>query len=792
MGLAGAVVVLLLGAAQCDGGSVWWEWWPTDEHCKVGDQDDVIHHEWITDRECLHSAILQDGDPLRKLPQEVIGSQSVKDYDVMIFCADESGETDKLSSVEDDLVFVRLFNTTDASCGGSLLAEVILNSTTCTNHSTFRSFDGARFHCTRCRWLFMGESAPPYFMQAVGVLIFLLFCIMINFFLQDRVDRWTKLLPSVFAKPDPAEATDAVFPGVLVMLQTVVPRELRSDPPQATAASPPAALPPLSDQTIHRPNPAPPPQAHAQPASPSIEDDDTTRRSSSSFGNSGKYYRRYVLDDDATRVSPSPANMLYSPPQRGLRVRPGYPPPRPAPLVLTPLSARDEDELRASPPVPPPVGSSSVSSLPPPRRMGSVDAGMSRRGDGYGRGRLAPLSPVTPLTPVSRKYSGPTYVNTDDPDPYPHWGYHDVVRKPSAVDFSSVPTTPDLSPGYLEHRSMHQPELPLLGKEIVEMVSVDTESTMCVVCGREDREKVVRSMGPKCKECVGKGHSEDLLLRFEDQDTNLAVYALAGAFGEFASVRGMATFRGVSHSLVFFYNSRFWVQSQSLVRFERKLQRTPLEGDTGPVVRVEDPLLEELVLRHCELDGFFITHYCNVEGERWTAVELLGKIAVWLPTEVLTRVACCGGEYVRVKEKGVVQKVAGERWKDWWKEFELCVGKVVRVIKVPVGKTYAVEAVVKFKGSATITFPIEVLSRCSEKEHDAEYLITPQKVEKRTMMAVFVASAPPLLAAKGLYLMVYFGYSVRTAFSDGHSGRANNHNTWEAYEEVYFKLFNSG
>ena len=170
----------------------------------------------------------------------------------------------------------------------------------------------------------------------------------------------------------------------------------------------------------------------------------------------------------------------------------------------------------------------------------------------------------------------------------------------------------------------------------------------------------------------------------------------------------------------------------------------------------------------------------------WSILQLPSSV-VWLLHKDLNAVSTCGARYVRVVGKAEFKSKCSP-WHEWWGDFELCVGKVERVEAV----NGVVNCVVAFKGSATLTIPATCLTRCSQAEHDRDFFLSPQKVTHRTMMAVFVASAPILLALKGAFLLYFFFHSVNESLMDGHGGRATNHSLWLSYSEVYFKLFNSG
>eukprot|EP01062_Namystynia_karyoxenos_P008221 TRINITY_DN12892_c0_g2_i1.p1 TRINITY_DN12892_c0_g2~~TRINITY_DN12892_c0_g2_i1.p1 ORF type:complete len:1191 (+),score=267.99 TRINITY_DN12892_c0_g2_i1:71-3643(+) len=361
---------------------------------------------------------------------------------------------------------------------------------------------------------------------------------------------------------------------------------------------------------------------------------------------------------------------------------------------------------------------------------------------------------------------------------------------------------------------------------------------MCVVCGRDDAEKGAREGGfyrcQRPRDCIN-GTPRDILLEKASgmQEDSVAVFALAGALGQYGDVMGIMIKRGVRQCLVAFRRPRAWVKARRVERLENWEKRPAQGDDPGPTLRVEDKELEALWMRmlkpekakkpppnaapvglrtltktseqgrqstkakHKTALRFVVTHEAE-DGERWKACELLGAIYVWLPATSVIKIADWGGPFCRTGEKEDLQEAMKESWKKWYGDFELCVGQVMRIQRakpaeeLAEGELGTFETVVAFKGSATIVFPIHSLHRCTEAQHDAEYLITPQPVVRRAMMGVFVASTAPALAAKGLLNLVTFTHAISAASSAGHGGRAGDHSIMGVYEEVYFKLFNSG
>ncbi|KAJ9445817.1 hypothetical protein DIPPA_02694 [Diplonema papillatum] len=318
----------------------------------------------------------------------------------------------------------------------------------------------------------------------------------------------------------------------------------------------------------------------------------------------------------------------------------------------------------------------------------------------------------------------------------------------------------------------------------------ENETTMCIVCGKEGTVGENRGNGFKCSKCVGRSHNP-LLTRAEQAfDRKLAKLAVEGRFGKFAEVVGTKTKGSQKYALVTFRHVSAWMRCAALAKLKDANVIGPLWADDAPpTLYVEDESEEAKWLSLCRSCDFIVTH----EGDgTWRAVTMRQPVVVWLLDSDVVKIADYGGPFVRVAEKTELRRQCGEEFQSWWKDFELCVGEVLRVEGDESTQNDNPRVVIAFQGSATLSFPLSALRACTRDEHDSEFLITPQKVEKRPMMAAFVASAPPLLAAKGLFLTIFFIISVATALSEGHSGSAKRHGAWEAYEEVYFKLFNSG
>eukprot|EP00756_Hemistasia_phaeocysticola_P041435 Hpha_TRINITY_DN16917_c0_g4::TRINITY_DN16917_c0_g4_i1::g.53116::m.53116 len=347
----------------------------------------------------------------------------------------------------------------------------------------------------------------------------------------------------------------------------------------------------------------------------------------------------------------------------------------------------------------------------------------------------------------------------------------------------------------------------------------------CIVCGRSDRQPVKRregSSGYKCSGiCEGKPHDRILQLHtpmFATEDPLLRSLAELGCFGREANVVAQTVLEDREQVLLCFRRPRCWLRTAVVfqIRALPAVWSVPEAGlhwrdSEWPSKAVEpDSELEKMWVRLCETAKTFTVAREISDGsdQGWCAIELgsevilgTGNVIVWVDAARVSKIGDWGGEYARMPKKALMKQMcesAGTTmafpdalWLEWWGEFQLNVGRVRCYIKP--NDTYRVTmAVCRFAENDSITLPADCLRPATGRECDAEYLVIPQPVRLRTMMAVFVASTPPLLACKAILLIVIFILSIFDAISDGHSGSANNHNSWEAYEEVYFKLFNSG
>ena len=233
---------------------------------------------------------------------------------------------------------------------------------------------------------------------------------------------------------------------------------------------------------------------------------------------------------------------------------------------------------------------------------------------------------------------------------------------------------------------------------------------------------------------------------------------VSGAFGRFARCVSLTSITTLDNGCT----------PCALIRFVKPQKVSPMLTDNAALVE-----------KACREIGFTMVDDVSLD--------LNEDIHCLLPVADL-RNASSLGDYVRVV-KNPQKHCRAEHWEDWFKDFALCVAQVQGIQTDRNG-----DALLKvhFMGSATIVLPITAFCESTKQEHSSECLMVPQPMERRVMMAVFVASTPPLLSAKAIFLIALFIKSVVDVFESGHSGRASHHNSWEAYEEVYFKLFNSG
>eukprot|EP01065_Artemidia_motanka_P038351 TRINITY_DN4719_c0_g1_i1.p1 TRINITY_DN4719_c0_g1~~TRINITY_DN4719_c0_g1_i1.p1 ORF type:complete len:1074 (+),score=312.65 TRINITY_DN4719_c0_g1_i1:45-3224(+) len=336
----------------------------------------------------------------------------------------------------------------------------------------------------------------------------------------------------------------------------------------------------------------------------------------------------------------------------------------------------------------------------------------------------------------------------------------------------------------------------------------------CVVCGwtespshrLELREQGWKSVGKgKSDTCIGRGANRRLQTpNIPDgwNDVKAQTWALEGQFGQFGDVVAMREANShftkepvrMREALVVFKEPRAWLSREAVRRLgdHRKTRHLPgvsLEHVQPPrlyVSKEKETFWEQL----CTTIGF---HQLPVESDnvQWVAIQLHDDVAVWLPAISLTKVGDFWLDFVRVGPVEEVRNAAFTSWEEWWADFTICVGAVREIRRVVKGEEARFHVTVDFEGSATITLPAETLWQCTSDEYDRESLMVPQSIPDRVMLAVFVAH-PILLGVKAVFLTCYFFYSITQVAKPGHGGSLGRRSGWDAYEEVYFRLFNSG
>ena len=851
--MTAALAVLAAAQLAASGkGSIKWSWWEDPSSgrsgtCQSEKVKDAHHAEWASAGECLSHRTLRVGDPLLVWGEQLQGS------DATVECRDPGSGGVNLNAA-DDVVVVTYYESSDKSCTGNVVHETNFTGDTCVNGHG--NMSNTKFMCSRCQWVFMDESPPPYFVQAIGVFVFLVLCIFLNVYLQDHFDRLLKKLPFMvlpcLAKPAPADGRDDIKSGVLVIIKTHDRRRqactptpvTRSESASVVTRSPHILLPSPSDASMHVTSPLLP------AASKSLDQSDVRQASPDSSGDRLPTVTAQLSLDIVDLINTptvSPTDPGYPGDTRSFAAT--YAPNASANAssgnnTANPAAGRGSGSaapgaadwcrasmrrsrqlprdgslglihtVSASTDVGPLYSDGTAASVSPLRRGSGVGAAL---GSGAGSRRSRPQGLGASYKSLGGSFSL-RVPNTTEPrsrQPTPlqqplqpqqqqqqpvirgHSNNSNSNDNKSATDQNEI----ELVEEYSEHGTARSPLMEPLSPN-VEGVSnhsismAPTYKHVCVVCGDETRHgEFNKKNGFKCANCKGKP-SNPLLVGCEMVDEELTQLALEGYLGEFATVLAVRTSGSDAVLFVAFRNVQAWIRSAALApqlaaKKDSELVPQPLyDGDPGARFKCEDPAVEKHFLRFCQTVGFRLCHHPD-DTAPWVSIALSGPITCWVNQHNARKVYDFGGPYVRVVDKSEFKEVSKDKWKKWWADFELCVGELM-MVKRDEGDVTALECVVSFKGSATLIIPGEACLACTQAEHDSEYLLTPQIVTKRTMMAVFVASAPPLLAAKGLFLMSFFVYSVVSATSDGHGGRANHHSRWEAYEEVYFKLFNSG
>eukprot|EP01059_Diplonema_ambulator_P003039 TRINITY_DN12691_c0_g1_i1.p1 TRINITY_DN12691_c0_g1~~TRINITY_DN12691_c0_g1_i1.p1 ORF type:complete len:894 (+),score=89.65 TRINITY_DN12691_c0_g1_i1:62-2683(+) len=692
------LLILVQAVRSASGnGAVWWDWQNDGGTCVSGGSNGP-NQEWIADGECINAGELKKTDPMR-----------FWGADVSITCVDRTGSSIDYNA-KDDTVVISFYKSSNASCKGAPSMVFSLNYSQCGSDNpataVYPSFRNAKFQCSRCNWLFYKEAAPPYMLQGVGIVLFLMACIAINYLLQDRFDRLAKNLSQKSSK-EKGEPDDE-WVGKLVEIAVRKPSS------------------PVSDANVNPLGMTP-----------------TTARVRG-FPVRGRNFN-LPSSSDTFEVASSTSRTPVTP--------------------ITPLwidkRRRNRSSFDRLPAINPPQGfifDQQQNPLQyPARKRGKTIISSSPLERGRGRRRGLTLTQVAP--------------------------------EASNDEFAIVEPL-EVRGEYLEH-GIEQMELELLSPEM----------RMCIVCGERTEQGTRRKTGWKCTRCVGKRHVVKYAKK-GGQDEGYREVAMCGGFGGFAEVYC----RAGEEVLCSFTNPVTWVPKDILPKKNPKeVSRLDKNPDHHVMVvndsaDVHDPEATYPAVRldttHAKVWSEILksAHKRKWATLKWDAsnenclIMLNGSVGVWLDAADLTPIGSCGAAYVRVKNKADFRAACGDLWKEWWMDFELCVGLIQRVY---VSKGVYM-ARVGFKGSAVLDLPTDALMKVTKQEHFSDFLTAPQKVTHRTMMAVFVASSPPLLALKGLFLMGFFGKAVWTVFQSGHEGRATHHSAWLGYEEVYFKLFNVG
>eukprot|EP00754_Rhynchopus_humris_P042107 Rhum_TRINITY_DN25700_c0_g1::Rhum_TRINITY_DN25700_c0_g1_i1::g.182629::m.182629 len=208
-------------------GSVWWEWYTEatpgcSEPGPDGDDYSAEDADWMPDGECVSLAKLKDDDPLKVFftaPNVTVSARSnvIDGYTptageasggapytaARMFCYDPvvgGFGAEGNSFARDDALMLQLFSDPGGNCAGPVW-NISRNQSGCVDSLSMR------FHCSRCHWVFRDTSSPPYFLQAIGVFLFLVVCIAFNLLFQQKIDHCSKvlppkLLPCCFSMPD--------------------------------------------------------------------------------------------------------------------------------------------------------------------------------------------------------------------------------------------------------------------------------------------------------------------------------------------------------------------------------------------------------------------------------------------------------------------------------------------------------------------------------------------------------------------------------------------------------------
>eukprot|EP01059_Diplonema_ambulator_P014022 TRINITY_DN24815_c0_g1_i1.p1 TRINITY_DN24815_c0_g1~~TRINITY_DN24815_c0_g1_i1.p1 ORF type:complete len:899 (+),score=136.72 TRINITY_DN24815_c0_g1_i1:60-2756(+) len=709
--------ILLANAGLVDaGGSVLWEFWPTEQGCNHSSGG--YNSDWIIDGVCMQGSDLQADDPLNTIGGGV---------DVAVRCSDPNGGSNRVAS--DDIATISWYNSTDRSCSGKVWLTINVLPNECGPYPA----NSLRVYCKRCKWFFQGASSPPYFLQAIGVLFFLTACIAFNLIFQHKLDYFAKVLPPklcgcLFAdeaeekKNKKKRTRHRVAKDTIVELVENISMYTALDELETPSVKRP--LSPLTNEEV----PTTPLGNSLGGASVSKTHSGNLVSQTQSLPPKGRRQRRMSRFRDAQKFELQTVGVNLTP-----SARDSSSPRSPTSPLSAPKRRQSTKKIsRASSPSVIPSTNPLLSTplLIGSGKNGSIDDGM-----------LTHSTPDIDSPHVGSSFQG--------------WGWSKQSRRPSGrLQIQRAGSSRDIVEElYVVHAEANPEDddatidvLVNVYDEHGNSANADEDGSPFAPLYYVESTVVVE----ECKFCacpLGTHDCDEWMTR-----------AIRGEFGKIARVDRATPTR----TLVSFLKPRV------------ELSKVPL-----PTESVDKAVWREL----CTAKGFVVVREQGPHGER--VIELEGNLHAWIDSSCVEWRSNCGS-FVRVVEEP--WKKAGTYWKDWYTDFELCVGEVVSFTKTPDG----IVLTVTFVHSAQITLPVACFRPSTEEMYNSEALIIPQPMERRIMMAVFVASTPPLLSLKALFLVSMFGYAIFNVLDVGHSGRAGHHSSWEGYEEVYFKLFNSG
>ena len=320
----------------------------------------------------------------------------------------------------------------------------------------------------------------------------------------------------------------------------------------------------------------------------------------------------------------------------------------------------------------------------------------------------------------------------------------------------------------------------------------------CVVCGKRESSNnplVKRDQGYKCKgergnTCIGKRPNQRLLFEGEVQEIDSADVisaAVQGQLGSHGPVRKLRWRDREKEALVQFSSPTAWLPASAVISLDKSNISKISELETkNPQLVSGSYISKEKVATWQYLATEFPYRLTATDASgTWVAIKIESDICVWVSTRCLTKIGDFYGNYGRVGELEAMRVAAFTHWQEWWRDFAQCVGKIQEIKQIQKKTEVRYMVTIQFSESGhNISLPAETFTHATEEEYEKEYLLVPQPVPIRTMSAVFVVH-PLLLAGKSLFLIGYFIYIVS-------STRSHNENPWSHYQEIYFKLFNSG